>query len=220
MAFFARTTDFAAKTLYYNCALKCGAFVELLLAANDREFREILVPFENSLLLATSRDTWRVVGVQLVNNAELRRQFRWPLHVIHFSYHWHCLSPGRSLVALTYPVNNISLFFFVFGFSRHLGLRGMVVDPRSPVRPVSFLARSPSHSLHVSSAHILPSYFRSPSLPFSMYLFRHHSPHLIMSAIAKTDGFCFKRFLSQHIHQLMNHCLVHLSTHQIFIIYL
>ena len=75
MAFFARTTDFAAKTLY-NCALKCGAFVELLLAANDREFREILVPFENSLLLATSRDTWRVVGVQLVNNAELRRQFR------------------------------------------------------------------------------------------------------------------------------------------------
>ena len=55
----------------------------------------------------------------------------------------------------------------------------MVVDPRSPVRPVSFLARSQSHSLHVSSAHILPSCLRSPSLPFYRYLFRHHSPQYV-----------------------------------------
>ena len=102
-----------------------------------------------------------------------------------------------------------SSFFFVSGVT------GVVVDPRSPVRPVSFLARSQSHSLHVSSspplssssssslafpvirgrrcgcrsslsstprllprplsvpqsayissAHILPSCLRSPSLPF------------------------------------------------------
>ena len=56
----------------------------------------------------------------------------------------------------------------------------MVVDLRSPVRPVSFLARSQSHSLHVSSAHILPSCLRSPSLPLSRCLFRHHSPHCVL----------------------------------------
>ena len=46
-----------------------------------------------------------------------------------------------------YFLNNrvTKIFFFFSGFSRHPG--SPVVDPRSPVRPVSFLARSQSHNL-------------------------------------------------------------------------
>ena len=75
----------------------------------------------------------------------------------------------------------IKIFFFSSGCSRHLGSPlWLLKDRLFPVSPVSFIALSQSYSRHVPLAHILPPCLWSPSLPFPLYSFRHHSPHYVI----------------------------------------